>query len=138
MGTVLHRIRAIIDGIVGIYTVIGWFGFSAGLAGLAVLAGAVVRAMITGTSGPIVIMAAFCMVTAICYLSLLPMAYRVMARMQGVPLQRKPHPEIWRHFQTYILWQAAACWQILIQSTPRHSALVRLAIGRIAWTGLAE
>jgi hypothetical protein len=70
--------------------------------------GGTVWAMISGFSAPIVIMAAFCTLTAGVYLGLVPLAYRALLRVQEIgPKRDRPSPEVWQHLPELRLYDAA-------------------------------
>jgi hypothetical protein len=100
-------LQKLIDAISALWTMLGWFGVTATIISLSTAAGGVIWAMVTGIAGPIVLMAAFCTITAGVYLALVPMAYRTLRRIQDMPIQVRPDPEIWRHVTTFRLSEAA-------------------------------
>jgi hypothetical protein len=102
-----QRIRAVIDGIATVATVIGWLGLSAWIAGVGAAILGVVWAMISGVAAPIVFMAAFCTFTGAVYLALAPMAYRALQLVKKSPARARPDPEIWRHLPNLQLFEAA-------------------------------
>jgi hypothetical protein len=104
---IAHRIRAVIDGVGTVITVIGWFGLSAWIAGIGTAIGGTAWAMISGIPVPLVIMAAFCTFTGAVYLALAPMAYRTLQLVHKSPARTRPDPEIWRHLQNLQLFEAA-------------------------------
>lgn len=103
----LGKIRALIDRISTISTVIGWLGLTTSVSGAAGAVGAAVWAVVTGVPIPIVVMAAFCTITAAAYLALIPMAYRALLRAQDIPIGNRPDPQVWRILPQFTLWQAA-------------------------------
>jgi hypothetical protein len=100
-------LRKIIDAIGTLYLVFGWFGLSAPIASLAIAIGVGAWATMTGVAAPIVLLAAFCTVAAGVCLALVPMAYRTLRRIQDMPVQIRPDPEIWRYVTTFRLSEAA-------------------------------
>jgi len=100
-------IKAIIDGVGTVSTVIGGLGLSAWIAGAAAAIGGAAWAMIIGLAAPLVIMAAFCTLTGAVYLALAPMAYRTLQMVQKSPARTRPDPEIWRHLPNLQLFEAA-------------------------------
>jgi hypothetical protein len=79
-------LQKLIDAISALWTLLGWFGLTAAIISLSTAAGGVIWAMVTGIAGPIVLMAAFCTITAGVYLALVPMAYRTLRRIQDMPI----------------------------------------------------
>jgi hypothetical protein len=105
-----------------IWTVIGWFGLAGTVVGTVTAIGGTVWAMITGISAPIVIMAAFCTLTAGIYLGLVPMAYRALLRFQEMePTRARPDTEIWRHLSEFKLYEAACLFADIDPDIPTVS-----------------
>lgn len=84
-----------------------WFHLWGPLTGLAIAIGGGVWAVMIGVATPIVLMAIFCTITASAYLALVPMAYKVLRKVEDMPVRVRPDPEIWRHLERYYLFEAA-------------------------------
>jgi hypothetical protein len=104
---VLGFLRRCIDAIGTLWLLLGWFGLSTTIVSLLTVVGGSAWAMATGIAAPIVLMAAFCTITAGAYLALVPMAYRALQRAQDSPTRVRPDPEIWRHMPRLKLYEAA-------------------------------
>jgi len=70
--------------------VIGWLGLTSLLSGLAVAVGGAIWAVIIGVPKPIAIMAGFCTLAATICLTLVPSAYRVLAKAPAAIAESKP------------------------------------------------
>jgi hypothetical protein len=114
MRRILGRFKAAFDWVGSIYTVLGLFGGTAIVSGIAASVGGAVWAAVTGVPTPIVLMAAFCTVTAGVYLAIAPLAYRALSRISaiaatdlGSTIENKPDIEVWRHKEEFYLYEAA-------------------------------
>lgn len=116
----LHRLQRLIETLGLLWTILGWFGLSAAILSLGATIGGVVWAMTTGIAAPVVMMAAFCTLTAGAYFTLLPMAFRALQRAQAAPVRVRPDPEIWRHVLRIQLYQAAC---LLADIEPDYQAV---------------
>jgi hypothetical protein len=104
---ILDRVNKAVATAKSIVAVIGWLGLTAWVTGLAAAFGGAAWAMINGISAPIIIMAVFCTITAGTYLAIVPMAFRILRRIEDAPLRIRPSPEIWQHVPRLRLFEAA-------------------------------
>jgi hypothetical protein len=137
MGRMVARIKAVFDWAGTIYTLLGFFGGAAFVGGIATTIGAAVWAVITGVPTPIVIMAAFCTITASVCLSIAPLAYRALCRITaltpadpGSTIENKLDFEVWGHKEEFYLYEAAC---LFADASP--SPFIKHGTNADAWWG---
>jgi hypothetical protein len=104
-----------------IWHVLGWLGGASLISGLAVTAIGVAGAMIKDLPWPIVIMAAYCTLVGVVYLSMAPMAFKALSaalqpKDNAGANQRiliRPHYEAWKHVEKFTLVEASYLWNDL-------------------------
>jgi hypothetical protein len=103
------------------WNILGWLGQTSLIFGLALTAISVAGAIIKGLPWPITLMAGYCTVGGVVYLSMAPTAFKALnAALQpkdnaGVN-QRiliRPHYEAWKHVEKFTLLEASYLWNDL-------------------------
>jgi len=99
-----------------IWHILGWTGLAPIVSGVAVMAVGVVGAMIKGLPWPIILMAAYCTLVGVVYLSMAPLAFKVLnaARQKVNGYERKtPNYEAWKYVDKFTLVEASYLWNNL-------------------------
>jgi hypothetical protein len=104
-----------------IWHILGWLGGASLISGLAVTVIGVAGAMIKDLPWPIVIMAGYCTLVGVVYLSMAPMAFKALsAALQpkdnagaNQRILTRPHYEAWKHVEKFTLVEAAYLWNDL-------------------------
>jgi hypothetical protein len=112
MGGVLRKIRDIFGWLKFAWALLGWFGWTSIVTGVAASAGGAIWAVIAGVPIPIAIMAGYCTFVGAVFLTMAPMAYRALAnapRQKGIR-QSTPNYDEWRQVEILTLLEAAYLW----------------------------
>lgn len=75
-----------------IWHVLGWFGLTSLITGLVVAIGGAVWAVLIGVPFPIAVMAGFCTFVGAIYLTIAPIAYRVLAKAPAAQARKSEPP----------------------------------------------
>jgi hypothetical protein len=104
-----------------IWHILGWLGGTSLITGLAAMAIGVAGAMIKDLPWPIILMAGYCTLVGVVYLSMAPMAFKVLSaalqpKDNASANQRiliRPHYEAWKHVEKFTLVEASYLWNDL-------------------------